>query len=365
MPSRHGAGRRLSRTERRRVGALDPTLPVLAELLGARGYRTGAFVTNAYLRRAFGLERGFETYSCRPATNRSFRPASEGVTKALEWLDTRDERPFFLLLHFFEPHLNYDPAPAARGRFTAEYGGPMELPVSGLWKLRQGVAELGADDRDFVRGAYDEEILSLDREIDRLFRALEARGIADDAVVVFTSDHGEELFEHEGFEHGHATYQELLHVPLVFWGPGVRPARIKAPVSHLDVLPTLLDALNVQVPDELPGTSLWPLMTQGDAIPGRDILAEGTLYGPPRGVLIRWPWKLIQTGKARHMELFDLEEDPGERRDLAEELPDRARSLRRELQDRVRSAQAGLSVELEAEIDDETREQLKSLGYLE
>jgi choline-sulfatase len=363
--SRHGAGRRISPGSRRRVGALDPSLPVLAGLLGAQGYQTAAFVTNAYLREAFGLGRGFETYSCRPATNRSFRRAAEGVTKALEWLDARDARPFFLLLHFFEPHLNYEAVPETRGSFTAEYQGPLELPIRGLWELRRTIGEMDEGDRDFIRAAYDEEILAVDRQLGRFFRALDDRGITDDAVVVFTSDHGEEFFEHGGFEHGHAAYQELLHVPLVFWGPGVPPARIETPVSHLDIFPTLLDALDLSIPDDLPGISLWPLMTQGDAIPTRGILAEGTLYGPPREVLIRWPWKLIQTGKARRMELFELDRDPEERRDLAQELPDRAEELRRELRLRVSSARAGLRQQVEAEIDEETREQLKSLGYLE
>jgi arylsulfatase A-like enzyme len=347
------------------VGALDPTVPVLAELLGARGYHTAAFLTNSYLHENFGVARGFETYRCAPASNQNFRSAVTGVTSAFEWLDGLDGRPFFLLLHFFEPHLDYHAGPAARGRFTGGYEGPLAVPIRDLHQIRQGHAEMDEDDRDFVRAAYDEEILVVDRQLHRFFKGLNERGVTEDAIVVFTSDHGEEFFEHGGFEHGHAAYQELLHVPLVFWGPGIRPARIEAPVSHLDVFPTLLDALGLPIPDDLPGISLWPHMTRGDAIPERGIVAEGTLYGPPRQALIRWPWKLIRTGKTGQIELYDLDRDPGEQRNVSEERGERAEEMKRELLHRVSSALAELGEEIEAEMDSETREHLESLGYLE
>jgi arylsulfatase A-like enzyme len=204
----------------------------------------------------------------------------------------------------------------------------------------------------------------VDRQIGRLFDGLEQRGLLDETLVVLTSDHGEELFDHDGFEHGHTMFQELLRVPLLFWGPGVRPGRIETPVSLVDVLPTLLEALGLEPLPDLAGRSLWGLLGGGPDPAERALVAEGTLHGPDRKALVRWPWKLVVT-TGQPARLYDLGRDPGERRDLSQQAPERLAELLEELEATTRAASRGRLDRSPAQLDEQTRAQLGELGYLE
>jgi arylsulfatase A-like enzyme len=288
--------------------------------------------------------------------------ASQIAWAGLRWLDERDpSRRFLLVLHFFDPHLTYDPHRSVRGTFTSGYRGSLELPVGGLGEANATWEPIDPEDRRFVSGAYDEEVLFVDRQLERFFAGLEQRGLADETLVVLTADHGEELFDHGGFEHGHSLYQELLHVPLAFWGPGVEPGRIDAPVSLVDVLPTLLEGLGLPPLPGLDGVSLWPLIARREALVERPIVAEGTLHGPERRALVRWPWKLVEV-EGGAPGLFDLERDPREKEDLAASQPERLRALGEELA-RLR-ARTGPSAPT-PQLDERMRSQLGELGYLE
>ncbi len=359
-PPGHGVGREPGAEDR--YTALSERARVLAAILAERGFSTAAIANNPFLHPGFGLARGFETYRYVYGNLLHQPRASQIAWAGLRWLDERDpSRRFLLVLHFFDPHLTYDPHPSVRGAFTSGYRGPLELPVRGFGDANATWAPADPEDRRFVSGAYDEEVLFVDRQLEHFLAGLEERGLADETLVVLTADHGEELFDHGGFEHGHSLHQELLHVPLVVWGPGVQPGRIDAPVSLVDVLPTLLDALGLPAISGIDGVSLWPLLSRRAPLGARPIVAEGTLHGPERRALVRWPWKLVETdgGASR---LFDLERDPGERSDLAEAEPERVRALAAEL-DRLR---AGARPDAAApEIDDGTRRDLSALGYLE
>ena len=360
-PADHGVGREPG-SEDRRFTALSGRVRVLAEILAERGFETAAIVNNPFLHPGFGLARGFGAYRYVYGNLLHQPRASQIAWAGLRWLDERDpRRRFLLVLHCFDPHLTYDPHPSVRGTFTSGYRGPLALPVGGFGAANATWAPADPEDRRFVAGAYDEEVLFVDRQLERFFEGLEERGLADETLVVLTADHGEELFDHGGFEHGHSLHQELLHVPLAVWGPGVEPGRIDAPVSLVDLLPTLLEALALPPLPGLDGVSLWPLLARREALPERPIVAEGTLYGPERRALVRWPWKLVEVdgGASR---LFDLEHDPGEKDDLAAAHPERLRALGEELA----SLRAGASPEAPApEIDDRIRRDLSELGYLE
>jgi len=377
-PADHGVGREPGSTDR--FTALPARIGVLAEILAERGFATAAIVNNPFLHPGFGLARGFETYRYVYGNLKHQPRASQIAWAGLRWLDEwaqagrearrspeeadprRDPaRRFLLVLHFFDPHLAYDPHPSVRGRFTSDYPGPLALPFGGVGPANPSWTPADPEDRRFVAGAYDEELLFVDLQLERFFAGLEERGLAEETLVVLTADHGEELFDHGGFEHGHSLYQELLHVPLAFWGPGVRPGRIDAPVSLVDVLPTLLDALGLPPVPGLDGLSLWPLIARRETLPERPIVAEGTLHGPERRALVRWPWKLLEVegGPPR---LYDLERDPAERQDLASAQPERLRALGEEL--------ASLRARREPpapapEIDERVRRDLSGLGYLE
>jgi arylsulfatase A-like enzyme len=358
FPSRHGAGRVVVREGRRDFTRLDDALPTLAERLAERGYATGAIVGNAALAPEFGMARGFAGYDYAPATNAFTRRADTVVDRALAWIDARGDAPFFLVVHLFDPHMNYDAPPPYRGRYTAGLPSRRTLPVEGARELRQSPGSVSPAGRRFIAAAYDEEVAFAADQVARLLAALAERGLLGRGLVVLTSDHGEELFEHGGFEHGHALWQEVIGLPLVVWGAGVASGEETAPVSLVDLAPTLLAATGAEPLPDPDGISLWGNLTRGDALPDRGLLAEGSLYGPERKALIRWPLKLVWQVESGERALYELASDPGERAPLADDP--RAAALQRELAARV-SAPAGAP----AELAPETLDALRELGYAE
>jgi len=357
----------------RSLATLNEDLPTLAEVLQQRGFATGALVSNPLLEPRFGLNRGFDDYDHFKTDNTNLRPAAEAVDMALEWIEGNRDRPFFLMVHFFEPHLDYGAPAPFRGRFTDAATG-FDLPVKGVWPMRNRIDEIGAVERDFIGAAYDEEIAYLDAEIGRFLDQLEERAVLDEALVVLTSDHGEEFFEHGGFEHGHAMFDEVLRVPMVLWGPQVESGREAMPVSLIDVMPTVLDAAGVTMvvgeDDEsaavariaLPGLSLldaarptWPLR--------RSLIAERLHYGPETKAIVSWPYKAMLDIESGSAKLFDLATDPEERDDLAGVRPEILSELLTELSDRLTEAQV-FGVATGAEIDEELLRRLRALGYI-
>ncbi len=366
-PARHGAVAMLPLpAESPLFGRLHESIPTLAERFREAGYATAAFVNNPYLTPLLGLDRGFDVYDHEIGSNRESRRAGDMVDRALAWLGAQGERPFFVLLHLLDPHMDYDAPSPHRGRFTAGSGSELRLPLRGLAQLRRGMrprqaggGALRPEDRRFVAAAYDEEVAYVDAELGRLRRALEARGVLGRGVVALVADHGEELFEHGGFEHGHALWEEVLRVPLVFWGRGVVPGREGAPVSLVDVAPTLLEAVGLDAPERLDGVSLWPNVSAGVALAERTLRFEDVLYGGDQRGAVRWPWKVVVLpgGEVRH---WNLERDPGEQGAGEGPRPPAVAELAAELE--------GVRVEAEprpVELDDATRERLRALGYLD
>jgi arylsulfatase A-like enzyme len=365
LPSRHEAARVAGpRDVGTVVGRLNAELRTLAEILGEAGFATAAIVNNPFLEPRTGVERGFDHYDWHPGANHDMRRAEDVVDRGLSWLEAAGDQPSLLVLHLFDPHLDYDPPPATRGRFTAGYEGRLRYPVSDRRRIRKQLLATEPDDRAFIVGAYDEEVLYVDAELTRLLGSLDDAGRLGETLVVLVADHGEEFFEHGGFEHGRTVYQEVLRVPLVVWGPGIRPARIRAPVSIVDVLPTVLEALALAPEPEIAGRSLWPLLRGGAAPPPRALFAENMVQGVERKAVLRWPHKLALDTATDRSQLFDLAVDPGETRDRSAEKPKLAATLRVELDTRLggaRAARPGSRVEFSQEVE----ERLRQLGYLD
>ncbi len=361
-------------TERERVGPrsrlkLNPSVPTLAEQLTAAGFTTIALVQSPNLDPAFGLDRGFDRYEHHHADNERMLPADAVVSRALEIIDDQRDAPLFLLVHLFDPHLNYHAPPPFGGSLTrsgsgSEPGAQREpepdeqtLPVSGVQHLRRTSRSLSEQRKQFIRAAYDEEISFVDREIERFLSGLEARGIEDETIVILTSDHGEEMFEHGGFEHGHSLYNEVLRVPLIVWDPNALPGRRLEPVSLVDIAPMILDAVGVEIPAGLHGRSPFSLPPAN-----RLIVAEGTLVGAEKQMAISWPLKLIREVENGRVQLFDLTTDPKESRELVD--AGLVRSLTAALDARLKK-KGGHSGSAPAELDPSTVEDLRALGYLE
>lgn len=344
------------------------SVELLSERLRDEGFHTGALVANGFVSDRFGFVQGWKTF--RNYVREGRRNLARFVAAdALEWLDERPkDKPFFLYVHTIDPHVPYIPPAADLALYDPEpYDGIVDFHRDRglLEKIKAGRIRLNQRDRRRLEALYDGEITYHDRHFASVMEALERRGLADDTIVVFTSDHGEEFFDHGSVGHGHSVYQELLRVPLIIRWPGVtdETLRIDDAVGLVDVMPTLLDALGLPIPDDISGRSLAPLLAgRSETAPRASV--SGFMEGWRTLVVGRY--KLIQRTANRWM-LFDLVEDPGEERDRAADHPIAVRYLRGLLGVTLAKAESDVrSREHEAariEIDPALRAQLEALGY--
>jgi arylsulfatase len=237
---------------------LPPSVPSLAQILRDAGYATAAVVSNALAGPAYGYHRGydsfhFEHYKLQPEGSAAppgqpYFTADRVTERALAWIASAP-KPFFLYLHYTDPHEPYLPPPRWRDRFVREASGFDETLLNGKRFTR---VPLDGDELAAVRAHYEAEIAFVDHEVGRLVDAL-----GNDVIVVLTGDHGEEFRDHGAFLHGHTLYQELLRVPLLLAGPGIPRDRTSAvPASHVDILPTVLELARVPSPPSVNGRSL-------------------------------------------------------------------------------------------------------------
>jgi len=300
---------------------VSPDVPLAAELFAAAGWETAAVVNAAFLSPLLGLERGFGRFDHVHAFNRRVRRADATVDAALAWMESSAAPRRFVLVHLFDPHLDYDPPPP----FAAGRALTLEL-----------CRAMGAQAVETVRRQYMGEVAFVDREIGRLVDGLQARGEWERTTFVVVSDHGEELWEHGGFEHGHTLYDELIRVPLIVKLParaGVAPRAVAEQVRTIDVLPTLLELAGIEPPATCAGASLLAL-ARGQSEAPRVAFSQGRLYGSD---LLSW-----RTGELHYLhdrgagvepraQLFDHSGDPREQEDLAVAHPETAARLEREL----------------------------------
>lgn len=394
-PYHHRAGIITNRRNPLGRSALPTDTWTLASALQAQGYRTHAIVTNPYLALSYGLGEGFESYESITIESEiflSFRDTTafrlvrwlwpdvvvgdrgETVsTRARAWLEHRSGRsPFFLWLHYIDPHPPY----AARGvdatktfRTDSVFGsGAAELPDLALRspdvaRLRSGEIRLSEEGKDLVRKLYRTEVRAVDAAVGKVVDFLDVRGLRDDTLVVVVADHGEEFWEHGSVEHGHTLYDELLRVPWILRWPGHLPREkhVDALVRIVDVAPTILDLLNVAIPDELDGRSTVPLLS-GNQSTARVAMAENMLFSEERTAIRTANHKYIRWQDGRE-EVYDLRADPGERINLVA-LPEIIRPLRL-LSDAIVPPPGTAGTEINSPaIDARTKHALEALGYL-
>jgi hypothetical protein len=251
---------------------------------------------------------------------------------ALDWLDMNGDAPFFLFVHYFDPHLPYSPPapydtifdPDYSGRLRDEYN-PKRLPAFRQRDFEEMKA-ISVDDWDHIRALYDGEIAFTDEAVGNLLEGLKERGLTKNTLIIFLSDHGEEFFEHEGFEHGHSLYDELLRVPLIFSLPDRLPrgVRVARQVRLIDIAPTIMDLLGLKPDQCFEGVSLKPLLTgkggvaanSAALLPPEIAYAEAILYGGEQKSVTAYPWKLIYDMVSGERTCFNLAEDPGEYNDI-------------------------------------------------
>jgi arylsulfatase A-like enzyme len=381
---------------------LPRQMPTLAERMHQSGYRTAAFVRNVYLMPRFGLARGFDLYRVASRAGYVGVPSAGGYllgavslirdagTSALglfrepralwtpllarlstEWIRENREEDFFLWVHFLDPHLPYAP-PAS---YLADGAPPagMGPRFDELLAVRSGRLQLSPDARHWVERLYAAEVAFVDDHVGMILDTLRELGLYDRALIVLTSDHGEELWDHGGFEHGHTLYEELLHVPLILKLPGsTTRVEVDRTASIRDLAATILDVCDLPPgsPSET-GVPLWDVLDSEPPSSSEDrpIYLAGVRGHRDRAGITFEQHKYLSFPGEQREELYDLRRDPQERVSLVGEAPQltrRGRNLLMLHQTRaVRERQRlGLSSD-ELELDRRTIDALRSLGYLD
>ena len=338
--------------------------PLLPALLRDAGYATQAVTSHLYVSGVYGLDRGFDRLDFHQD-----RRANDVASRAIDLVDRFGDRPFFLFLHFYDPHWHYDPPEGTRALFAKPYAGA----ITGRWgdfSTRPASAVTPAD-LEHLLALYDGEIRFVDDEVGRVLDHLSARGALANTLVVVTSDHGEEFLEHGSWEHQKTLYEEVIRVPLVVNGPGVTARREAAPVSLLDVAPTILAWAGVAAPASFQGRSLLggsPSLGERESYGETDHTTDGTHKLFLRAGARRWKaiLSLDASGTAvRGEEWFDLAGDPSEKTSArpAAAAADaiRARAVARWKAGRAAASSASRPVCL----SDEQKERLRALGYVD
>ena len=357
---------------------IPQAIPSLAEILRDRGFQTAAVSASPIVRASpsrhnpgGGFDRGFERFdeSCL------WREAACVNAVAFAELDrlAGDGRPFFLYLHYMDPHGPYAP-PAGRPRRFAGPGpsGPEKEfirrgdpnPIAAhLYRDAPDPGAAAADVAHLV-DLYDEEIASFDAELGRLLGALDARGLAGETIVVVASDHGEEFLEHGHVKHCHTLFDTEIKTPLVLRVPGIPGGRrLPQRAQNLDIVPTLLDYLDLEVEGlRLDGRSLEPAIEDGLEVADLQLALQGPLRSASDG-----RFKLVHDlGRrgADGLALYDLKADPDETRDVAAGERRAFGRLRRLLAAWLAAVEPGGGGDAVREAEEAER-RLRSLGYLE
>ena len=339
LSSSHGAWTFQSR--------LPESATTLAERLLVAGYDTAAVIQHVFLGRRYGLNQGFVHYDDELVDD--FEKSHEAITseeiaqRGAQFLAAKaasdDERPWFLWMHFFDPHAVYH-------RHEEE-------------------AQVFGDASDFE--LYRGEVAWTDKHLSPLLDSLAEWGFAEDTVVVLTADHGEAFEEHGVGGHGKNLYRETVRVPLMMRVPGVEPRRVSDFVSMVDVKPTLLELLGLPQPKGLAGRSLAPAL-RGEALGMRPIVSElGRKQNRRAAAVIEDGYKLIWEIDAERQQLFNLRTDRLEQRDLSADEPDRLEALTRRLNDLRREARENALEDdgVAVATSDAELKALQALGYAE
>jgi len=321
---------------------LSPQQPTLAAVLKQSGYSTGAVIGSAVLDSRFGLNRGFDFYYDHFEFSRleeanldeMERPGNVVADLALDWLGKNSSKKFFLWMHLYDPHYPYRPPE----------------PYS----------------REYAAHPYDGEIAFADEQVGRILRFLKEKGLYRNTLIVLSGDHGESLGEHGEKTHGFFVYNATMHVPLIIRLPaGAAPRTVSDPVSLVDLMPTVLAAIGLEIPSQVQGRSLLPQL-RGDK---PDLPRQ--LYGETFLPRLHFNWsELRATENAKYHfidapkpELYDLAKDPGEEHNLASDKKAVAEEMRSKLTALIREYSAGKEMAEKTGLDPALMERLKSLGY--
>lgn len=348
--------------------AIRADIPTIAEVLQGKGYQTAAFVRGAVLREGAGFARGFDDFVSMEQDHMSSE--SSGIRAAAEtWLtDMQSDAPFFLFLHFYDVHSDYNSLPEYEEKFTRPYVGVANGTTVQLQDVRNGFISFGIPEAEHLMDLYCAGIRQMDDQFAGLMKFLDDAGLSETTMVVLTSDHGEEFLEHGSVLHGRSYFEELVHVPLIVRGPGIPSGRrVSTPVSLVDIMPTAFSLLNVTSPSPLDGIDLRPLWApNGTGVAEPRFLFSEADWGnksPDIKRVVRYGnHKLHLDRSTNRTKLYNLADDPDEYFDIANESSAIMENLRAQLEAFMKTEVVG---PLAPELTSEELEELESLGYID
>jgi len=361
--------------------AIPQEVVTIAEILKDYGYKTISYNSGGRVASEYGFDQGFDLYHSSGGRLSKFErilkriskrifflyhSSHGGLTKkvnfAINWINNNPDRKFFLFLHTYEVHHPYTPKKDYLDLFEKNYSGKLPKNISGklLNEINNGEIKINKEDQEHIINTYDAEIRSMDDGFLLLENFLREREIYDDTIIIFTSDHGEEFGEHGQMgRHSHSLYDELLLVPLIIKLPNSKYASkvVDEQVRSIDILPTLLDILDIRGLKTSEGVSLIDLVTGKTLDPLFAVSQQdGKRKNRPTSIRTK-KWKLYGS------KLFNLESDPLENNDVANENKAVKDFLRFKLNNILK--QRKIPSTNKVKLDETTKEELKALGYIE
>ena len=365
---------------------MAPDQITLADALRAKGFMTAAFTDGGFLSRVYGFSKGFDSYEERGDGVLIHNSAELIWQQASEWLDANREKDFFLFLHTYQPH---DPYACPRPYATMFLEGDAVWSSLNLMGHLGGYAgiyrELPENERQNIIGLYDGEVRYSDEAlVGPLIAKLKEIGLYDSALIIFTSDHGEEFFDHHSWAHGHNLYDEALRVPLIIKFPKGRfkGQRFEPIVRLVDIMPTTLEEFGISRADlAIDGKSLFPILRGkergdrtfladiGDNILKSHVGRKIAMSSGKKKIILNKPFRpedmaffMFPPRVVPPVELFDLAADSREEKNLSDEKPAAARELNNRILEIYQNA--GQRKSAKVEIDEALKERLRALGYI-
>jgi arylsulfatase len=374
------------------VGPVPDDRPTIATELDDAGYATAGFHSNPYLSRAYGFDRGFDafddtlplaknrllTFVHRVINHFQLQPytrAEDLNRKGLDWFDSTTAERRFLWLHYMDPHGPYQPPDRTQRLFRDETIGRRE--AKRLWRRTVDEPETITDEeRETLIDLYDAEIRYTDEMIGAFVDELKARGLLDSSLIVVAADHGDAFGQHGIYGHPRQLYEELIHVPLLVLDPSDSASRIERPVENIDIGPTILDAIDRDVPPEFEGKPLGDgVDTPDDSMDGdggpaafAEAHGEGDDVDIDRFAVRTDRYKYIVELDAGDelatQQLYDLSTDPDERTNVQRERTDVREHLYERLLDHITAVKADADeIGERDEVDAVVTDRLENLGY--
>lgn len=350
FPSVHGVVNKLTLAPDGKLvdSTLSPTVGTLPQLLHKAGYILGGFTGDAGVSARFGFGRDFDTF----VDDVKFGGFDHSQPPAEQWLEAHKDQRFFMFLHGYDCHGQYDPPQGYKRVFAADYKGSLKGDKEEQAGFRERAlqhkfdspthepgltpAEFSEADARFYQALYDEKIQLADAHFAAFLKKLDALGLTDKTIIVVVADHGEEFMEHGNIDHGPTLYQEMIHVPVLMRIPGMAPRVVTQRISSMDALPTVLDVLKVATP-RLDGMSLLPFL-EGKTTDLPPVYSETDyrLFSHKRA-LLDGDYKIIHSLDTDRWELYNLKEDPDERKPTDPRTSEVGKALMRRLDDWVSS----------------------------